>query len=133
MGRGVGPRTRGGRIWADGGRLARPGDLWPWGQGAPTGPGLIIHSVLQVMGLEHAARSAVQWAFALFFAHCRWERDTGRLLGSGSGQLSRSPYLHLISESLGPEVRLEARGVGSQERDTGSWPGSGSGQLSRSP
>ena len=39
--------------------LPPPGDLRPWGQGAaPTGPGLIIHSVtvLQVAGLEHAVR-----------------------------------------------------------------------------
>ena len=29
-----------------------PGDLRPWGQGAPTCPGLMIHSVLQVTGLK---------------------------------------------------------------------------------
>ena len=54
-----------------------------------------------------------------------WERD-GSGPGSGSGQLSRSPYLNLISE-------LRARGVardgGSLKRDTRRRLGSGSDQL----
>ena len=59
----LGPRTSVVASLATGptaGGLPRPGDLRPWGQGAPagpTGPGLIIHSVLQVTGLEHAART----------------------------------------------------------------------------
>ena len=38
------------------GGLPRPGDLRLWGPGAPTGPGLFMQSMLQVTGLEHAAR-----------------------------------------------------------------------------
>ena len=42
--------------------------------------------------------------FLLFFSlsHGGCERDTGRRPGSASGQLSRSPYLKLISESPDP-------------------------------
>ena len=39
------------------GGLTRPGYLLPWGRGAPNGPGMIIHSVAPVTGLEHAART----------------------------------------------------------------------------
>ena len=80
---------------------------------------------------------AVPWAFTLFFAflsHGSRERNTGYRLGSGSGQLSRSPYLHLISESLGPGVRSGAEAAWNETPEAGlAWPGSGSGQLSRSP
>ena len=53
----LGSWTRGGRDGPMTGRLFRPCDLRPWVQGAPTGLGLIMHSVLQVVGLAHAART----------------------------------------------------------------------------
>ena len=65
------------------------------------------------------------------------ERDTGRRLGACSGQLSWSPYLHVISESLGPRMRTGAEAAGNETPEAGpawpQWPGSGSGQLTQSP
>ena len=65
------------------------------------------------------------------------ERDTGRRLGACSGQLSWSPYLHVIFESLGPGMRTGAEAAGNETPEAGpawpQWPGSSSGQLTQSP
>ena len=60
-------------------RVPRAGDLLPWGQRGPRrGPRSIIHSVLQVPGLELAARmgrAAAPWAvtFSFFSLPFLWQ------------------------------------------------------------
>ena len=92
------------------------------GQRSPDGPCLIIHSVLQVTGLAHAVRTRVPRAFTHFFVSLshsidsNWERDTRRRPGSGLGQLSRSPYLNLMSESPGSGCGPRWRQLGTRHR-----------------
>ena len=103
-GRGGGRRRAGRhRWWA----VMPPGPL----ASGRRGPGLIIHSVPQVTGLEHAARTA-PWAFSLFFfllSGGSWEREPGLgrrpPAGSGSGQLS--PAVSLSQ----PDIRVARLGV----------------------
>ena len=150
----------------------RPAISGPGTEGALTGPGLTIHSILQIKGLKHAARTrrlrGVYPPLLLPVSLQLGSRHRTPAAGSGSGQLSRSPSLkldlrvarlgvrpggaadgnetpdsdagqaparasvaglpisHLISESPGPGV---ARSGGSWERDIGRLLGSGSVQL----
>ena len=97
---------------------------------------LIIHSVLQITGLVRATCKRRPMAFILFFftlSHSSWERDIGRLPGSCSGQLNRSPYLTLISESPGSGCGQGRRQLGTKHQTPARLKLGPLGQLSRSP
>ena len=94
----------------------------PGAKGPRRGPRSIVHSVLQVMGLELAARTVHRpvgghpLPFHLPFlrqleTRYRWPAWP-RL-----GPACRSPYLQLISESLGPAMRLWAEAAGNETPD----------------
>ena len=94
-------------------RAACPGPVicCPGAKGPRRGPRSIVQGVLQVAGLELPARTgrpAGPWAVTLFFClpfsrqpETRHRRPAWPLLWPAC----RSPYLQLISESLGPAMR----------------------------
>ena len=107
-------------------RAACPGPViyGPGAKGAPTGPGVDYTQCASTYGSEvrrpHAPSRGLSPSSFVFLSPGSRERDTGRRLNSGSGQLAGHPISSLVDIRVAQaRAQSAARGGGNLKRDTG--------------